>query len=157
MNEVNDECNLVTFNYMPIQFEVAEKEKVLMQATKEGTMLLMSEIFACQYEMTDVGPAAILSKERTKFPREKRIPDTKCETKWEIYAKEKRIRKRKRERLEWSETERRYVPTWGYQSVQGGIEEQGFVEVRNGQGRDLDPYIMVSMIYMCICEDVMLC
>ena len=97
MNEVNDECNLVTFNYMPIQFEVAEKEKVLMQATKEGTMLLMSEIFACQYEMTDVGPAAILSKERTKFPREKRIPDTKCETKWEIYAKEKRIRKRKRE------------------------------------------------------------
>lgn len=92
--------------------------------------------------MTDVGPVAILSKEHTKLPREKRVPEMVKDTKWEKYATEKGILKRKRDRLEWSDTEQKYVPTWGYQSAKDEIDEQGFIELKAEQNRDFNSYIM---------------
>lgn len=145
MSEVFDEFNLVALKYSPIQTETAGREENLMGATKEGVVLLVDKVFGCQYEMTDVGPAAILPKEFTKFPREKRIPEKMKESKWEKYAKEKKITKKKRERMVWNETERKFVPTWGYQSAKDGIEEHGFIEVKRGQDRDIDPYATVSI------------
>ena len=49
----------------------------------------------------------------TKIPREKPIPK-KVETKWEKYAKQKGIKKHKRERMVFDKDANEWRPRWGY-------------------------------------------
>lgn len=88
--------------------------------------------------MTEDGPVAVLPKETSRLPREKRIPEQKSETKWEKFAKEKGIQKQKKERMVWNEQLQQFVPRWGFKRSEGegGIEEAGFIEVKQGQ----DPF-----------------
>ena len=147
MAGVSDGCNLVAFSYSPLQFQFAEKEQTFMQATKIVTKLLVTKIFNCHYDITDGGPVAILLKEHSKLPREKRLPQIVNNTKWEKYATERRISKKKRDRLEWNDTQQKYVPTWGYQSAKSGIDEQGIIEFKGGRNSEFDSNIIVNILY----------
>jgi regulator of ribosome biosynthesis len=57
---------------------------------------------------------AELPKPTTVLPREKPAPKPKEETRWEAFAKEKGIKKRKRERMVWDEEKKEWAPRWGY-------------------------------------------
>ena len=59
---------------------------------------------------------------------------------WEKFAKEKGILKKKKERMVWSESEQKFVPRWGYKAPKGGIEEHGFLEIKTGQDPFTDPF-----------------
>ena len=91
--------------------------------------------------MTEEGPVAILPKETSRLPREKKIPEPKSETKWEKFAKEKGIKKKKKERMVWNEQTQQFAPAWGYKRVAGGgIEEAGYVEIKPGDDPFADPF-----------------
>ena len=53
------------------------------------------------------------------LPREKPAPKAKEETRWEAFAKEKGIKKRKRERMVWDEEKKEWAPRWGYKVGHG--------------------------------------
>jgi regulator of ribosome biosynthesis len=50
----------------------------------------------------------------TTLPREKPLPKPKEETRWEKFAKEKGIVKRKRERMVFDETAQEWKPRFGF-------------------------------------------
>jgi hypothetical protein len=50
----------------------------------------------------------------TVLPREKPVPKAPEATRWELFAKEKGIKKRKRERMVFDEEKKEWAPRWGY-------------------------------------------
>lgn len=82
----------------------------------------------------------MLPEGTTRLPREKRIPEPKAETKWEKFAKEKGILKRKRERMVWDETFQEWRPSWGYKRANNGDLDMGIVEVKAGKDIYEDPW-----------------
>jgi regulator of ribosome biosynthesis len=87
-----------------------------------------------------MGPVVVLPKEEFKFPREKRIPEPKGETKWEKFAREKGIKNKKRDRMVFDEATDEYRPRYGYKGINKGIEDQPIVEVKAGQDPYADPW-----------------
>ena len=50
------------------------------------------------------------------FPRSRKLPTKKPETKWEKFAKEKGIKKQKRGGMVFDEETKKYTPRWGAKS-----------------------------------------
>ena len=82
----------------------------------------------------------MLPKETSRLPREKRIPEQKAETKWEKYAKEKGIQKKKKERMVWNEATQQFTPSWGYKRGEGSNDDLGILEIKKNQDPYVDPY-----------------
>jgi regulator of ribosome biosynthesis len=97
-------------------------------------------VFECPIEKSEVGPLAVLPNEVTVLPREKRIPEPKPETKWERFAREKGIKKRKKDRMVWDEDNQEFRPSFGYKRAKGGVEDLPIVEVKAGQDPYADPW-----------------
>ena len=91
-------------------------------------------------EPTDVGPVAVLPVETFRIPREKPIPEPKGETVWEKFAREKGIKKRKRERMVFDEQTEEYKPRFGYKGINQGEESHAIIEVGEGQDPYADPW-----------------
>ena len=60
------------------------------------------------------GSQAELPPPSTVLPREKPIPKAAPPTRWELFAKEKGIKKRKRERMVFDDEKKEWAPRWGY-------------------------------------------
>ena len=91
-------------------------------------------------ERSEIGPLAVLPTETTVVPRSKRIPDPKPETRWEKFALDKGIKKRKRERMVFDEDTQEYKPRFGYKRVKNGVEDLPIVEVKHGADPFADPW-----------------
>jgi regulator of ribosome biosynthesis len=58
----------------------------------------------------------------TVFPRSRRLPEAKSETKWQKFAKEKGIKKRKRAGMLYDPTLKTQVARWGKKSKKNILE-----------------------------------
>jgi regulator of ribosome biosynthesis len=103
-------------------------------------MLFPQRIWDCPIEPTQFGPAATLPDEVTRMPREKRIPDAKPQTRWEKFATEKGIKKKKRERMVYDDTTDQFAPRYGYKRVGSSTEEAPILEVKAGADPFADPW-----------------
>lgn len=65
----------------------------------------------------------------TQYVLPKSMSEDKAKTKWEKFAEEKGIKKKKRSRMVYSETLKKWVPRYGSQSEQNLILQGGVVEV----------------------------
>ena len=135
-----DLYNLMALDPHSIPPHCDDKEQTLHELSTRATQLLVKRIFQLPVEKSEAGPLAILPDEVTVLPREKRVPEPKPETRWEKFAREKGIKKRKKERMVWDEASQKFVPRFGYKSVKKGVEEQAIVEVRPGQDPFADPW-----------------
>lgn len=52
-----------------------------------------------------------------KLPRSKPLPKEKAKTRWEKFAEERGIQKKKRSRLVYDDISKDWVPRWGYKSI----------------------------------------
>ena len=103
-------------------------------------MFIITRIFECPIEKSEIGPLAVLPAEFTLIPREKHIPEPKPETRWEKFAKDKGIKNKKRERMVFDEDSQEYRPRFGYKRVNNGVEDLPIVEVKTGQDPFADPW-----------------
>lgn len=75
---------------------------------------LMHAIFSLPIKASDDGLVVSLPEPAFRLPREKQIPRERALTKWEQFAKEKGIqKKKKRDRLVWDEAKQEFVPRFG--------------------------------------------
>jgi regulator of ribosome biosynthesis len=135
-----DVYNLTASDRHEIQLLPGDKQQQLQELTTRTTQLLVKRIFECEHESSDAGPLAILPTEVSRLPREKRIPDPKPETKWEKFAREKGIQKKKKERMVFDEVSQTYAPRYGYKRLKTGIEDHVIVEVKKGHDPLVDPW-----------------
>ena len=91
-----------------------EGEKYLKETATAGAQKLIAQIFNLPVEMTEHGPAVTLPDPTTALPRWKPAPKPRPETRWEKYAQEKNIKKRKKDTKVFDEGTGEWKPAFGY-------------------------------------------
>jgi len=108
---------------------------------------LFEQVFNLPASQSEAGPVASLHSPSTAIPREKPPPKEKPPTRWEKYAKDKGIKKRKRDRLMWDATAKEYRPRWGsnraYNPDDNPIREHNAEELEKYGAED--PFILEQM------------
>jgi regulator of ribosome biosynthesis len=134
-----DVYNLTALNTHPFICNDENREEAIKMATERATQLLVKRIFSCEMEKSDQGPLAILPTETFIFPREKRIPEPKPETRWEKFAKTKGILKKKKERMVYDEVMKEWRPAFGYKRANSDVDD-AIVEIKGSMDPYADPW-----------------
>ena len=75
----------------------------LKNLARDNTQLLINKIWTLPFERVDDVVITKLPKPEYVLPREKPVPKGKAMTKWEQYAKDKGITKKKKTKLVWDD------------------------------------------------------
>ncbi|KAG8185216.1 hypothetical protein JTE90_025888 [Oedothorax gibbosus] len=102
-------------------------EEALKHVASLGAQQLLQEIFKLPSEYHEHVPVAKLPEPLISIPREKYVPKEKTMTKWEKFAKEKGITKKRKDKLAWDDESKGWKPLHGYRSKNN--EKQWCMEV----------------------------
>ena len=127
--------NLMACDIHPFTFT---NEAALTSSVRENVQCLMNAIFDCKQSTSEVGLIATLPPPVLKMPREKPCPKPHVETRWEKFAKEKGITKKKKTRMAFDEEKQEYAPAWGYKRTDDLSDWA--IEVKHGQDPMADPW-----------------
>merc|ERR1740128_748519 len=116
-----------------------EKESFLTNLARDNVQLLINRLFQLPTVRVDNEIFVTLPAPTTRLPRAKPVPKAKQLSKWEKYAKEKGIVKRKKDNLEWDEELHKWVPRYGFKKAQAEKEKSWVVELPGNAKDDDDP------------------
>lgn len=159
MEEVNVYCDVGSLTlydsngYLENQLDTEEKLKSIAEKNYRKLMSKLRQVQ--QDEVREMGERKLehqvidydrdtevieLPEAEVVFPRFKPLPTQKILSKWERFAKEKGIKKKKkRSRMVWSEEAQDFVPRWGFNSIKK-IKEKGDI-VREHKPGMTDPFL----------------
>lgn len=111
--------NLTAFDPSPVNTEqfTADPDAACLSVASRITQALVAQLFALPSEAADVGRVAQLPPPTTALPRAKPVPKPREPTKWEKFAQQKGITKRKRSREVWDEDTKEFKRRHGFNSV----------------------------------------
>lgn len=118
----------------------SDPEKYLWESATFGVQGIVNRLFELPYEQSNTGPVVTLPGATTYLPRAKPLPEARQATRWEKFAKEKGITKKKRSRTVWDEDAQEWRPRWGYKRAKNGVEDAAIVEVKPGEDPNVDPW-----------------
>ncbi|CAG9463540.1 unnamed protein product [Pedinophyceae sp. YPF-701] len=140
---VVDLGHLMAFDPAPVDLVKLRQdpEGHLAECCRAITQSLFQEVFSLPSQPVDVGQGRIaqLPKPTTVLPREKPLPKPRAPTKWEIFAQQKGIQKRKRSTLVWDEAAGEWKRRFGYKRA----NDPGDVEIIEAKDDDVpgsDPF-----------------
>jgi Uncharacterized protein involved in ribosome biogenesis len=152
---------LTLYDSNPINFNVnladQDSKKKLEEHSFQNIRRLVQSLFSLknkkdaeleqvpdEYQVIDFSQSQFdvtLPEVTTAFPRHKKIPEAKALTRWEKFAKEKGIKKKKRGRLVWDEITKSWVPRHGRGSIKKIQDSVDVIrEVKPGQDPTEDPF-----------------
>jgi regulator of ribosome biosynthesis len=131
--------NLAAFDTHPFQIKNLNDENEIKASARENVQLLINQIFDLPRQITDMGPMAELPVCITVIPREKPLPKPKVETRWEKFAREKGIEKKKKGRMVWDDAKQEWAPRWGYKRANDDLHDWA-IPVKQGQDPYVDPW-----------------
>jgi hypothetical protein len=105
---------LACSNTTPVAKASLSDGKAMLERARGSVQLLVGRLFALPSEPADFGRLAELPAPTTVLPREKPVPKPKPPTRWEQFAKEKGIQKKKKERMVYDDQAKEWRPNWGY-------------------------------------------
>ncbi|CAL8093754.1 unnamed protein product [Orchesella dallaii] len=108
----------------------------LKDLTRSNTQLLINSIFTLPFHRVDDVIVAELPKPTYVLPRSKPAPKARPLTKWQSYAKDKGIVKKKKSGLIWDEIVKKWVPRFGYRRAEAEHAKDWLLEVPQHS----DPY-----------------
>ncbi|CAG8552768.1 1632_t:CDS:2 [Funneliformis mosseae] len=94
-----------------------DADTYLEEYTRDGTQLIINQIFKLPVTSSDLGVMAELPDLVTVLPREKPLPKPKPLTRWEKFAKIKGVQHRKKSKMIHDEATGEWVPRWGYKGT----------------------------------------
>merc|ERR1712037_6406 len=129
----------------PNQTEFSEEkmpsEEDLMELGRDCAQLPINSLWQLETERVEEAVVAHLPPPTFVLPREKPCPKPKPMTKWEKYAKEKGIdKKKKKDRLVWDDVVSKWVPQFGYKKVVAEQEKNWMIPVKGNAPDDEDPF-----------------
>jgi len=107
----------------------SDRDEYLSSLVRDGIQALMLKIWDLPTQKIDNQIFATLPKPTLRVPREKKAPKGKAVTKWEQYARDKGIQRKKKKKKVWDETLKRWVPRWGMRKNQAEKEKNWVMEV----------------------------
>nr|XP_014092699.1 ribosome biogenesis regulatory protein homolog [Bactrocera oleae] len=105
------------------------REKYLLDLSRDNTQLLINSIWELPTERIDECIVAKLPEPTTVLPRLRKVPGPKPLTKWEKFAKEKGIKKKKKDKKVYDTTLDKWVPTYGFKRADAEKEKEWVLEV----------------------------
>ncbi|XP_057366161.1 ribosome biogenesis regulatory protein homolog [Daphnia carinata] len=117
----------------------SDKEAFLANLSRDNVQLLINQIFQLPTLKVDNEVVIKLPPGTTRLPRAKPAPKEKALSKWEKYAKEKGITKRKKSKATWDEELKKWVPRFGYKKALAEKEKNWVVEVPGNAHNGMDP------------------
>lgn len=109
------------------------------ELARDGVEPLIHALFSLPVVQTEDGRLVDLPDPRTHLPREKPIPKEREPTKWEKFAKEKGIVKKRRDRLVLDEQTGEYMPRYGRGSVKS-LQRDVVLPHKEGMSDGEDPF-----------------
>ncbi|KAF2744084.1 ribosomal biogenesis regulatory protein [Sporormia fimetaria CBS 119925] len=128
--------NLTAFDPNPLPRGASEDD--LADIARDGAQALINQLLStCEAKSTSDGVHLVLPAPITALPREKPIPEDKPPTKWELFAKKKGIKDKKREgKMVYDEASGEWVPKWGYKGKNKEGDNEWLVEVDEKKERE---------------------
>lgn len=105
------------------------KNDYLLNLTRDNTQLLLNLIWDLPTEQVEDIIVAKLPPQQTLLPRMKPVPKPKPLTKWQQFAKDKGIQKKKKTKLSWDEQLKKWIPLYGFKKVKAQKERDWVLEV----------------------------
>ncbi|VDM57311.1 unnamed protein product [Angiostrongylus costaricensis] len=109
----------------------------LLIRARNNAQYLFNKIWELNRKHTDEAVMAELPKSTFILPREKKIPDKKEPTKWEKYAAQKGITKKKKFRKVFDEASKEWKPTYGYRRANDDTKDW-LIEIPDGADPNKD-------------------
>lgn len=106
-----------------------ENESEILKLTKENGQILINELFNLNRSIVDGIVFINLPEPIYQLPRSKPIPKPKPLTKWQKFAKEKGIKKKKKPKLIWDEESQKWIPRFGYKKNKAEKEKTWVREI----------------------------
>jgi len=117
------------------------RDDYLLQLARDNTQLLINSIFTLPTQRVEEVVVATFPPPTFRLPREKPLPSPKEMTKWEKYAKEKGIvKKKKKDRLAWDDTLNQWVPQYGYKKKKAEDEKNWCIPIKESADPNLTPH-----------------
>lgn len=117
-------------DYNPNSNLYITEEQAIISHTQKCVQAILAELSSLPIEVEEDIPVIKLPGSSTKLPRSKVIPKVKPLTKWERFAKDKGINRKKRARMLWDESAQEWKPRWGYKRDKPTSNNQWCIEVR---------------------------
>lgn len=118
------------------------REDYLRQMAQDDAQNLLNKLYSMQDTEVIEGEKVLKLPDPTIImPRAKRVPVPKPPTRWEKFAKEKGIKSKsdkKREKLVYDDTTRKWVPRYGYNKVKNEEEKDWLIEVPDQADPNVD-------------------
>ena len=135
--------HLYAFDPSPFD-EVAyakDHDAYLRQSARDNMQLLTNKVFGL-LEGASSRTVIPLPAPTMQLPREKPLPEDKPATRWEKFAKEKGIVKKKRSKMVWDETSQQWAPRYGYGRANNPKDapENWVVVAKPGDDGSVDPF-----------------
>ncbi|KAK6643042.1 hypothetical protein RUM43_004545 [Polyplax serrata] len=103
---------------------------------RDNTQLLFNKIWELPIQKIDDITKVTLPKPQYVLPRALPVPIPRGPTKWEKFAKEKGIVKKKKDKLKWDDILKKWVPLYGYKRAEAERAKEWVLEVPG----NADPY-----------------
>lgn len=133
--------NMLAIDNNQLDSQDLNKPNVLLALARDNTQLLLNAIWDLETERVEDAVTAKFPPPTFVLPREKPVPKPKAMTKWEKYAKEKGIeKKKKKDRLVWDDVVQKWVPQFGYKKAQIEAEKNWAIPVKHNHDPNEDPY-----------------
>jgi len=133
--------NMLAIDNNQLDSQELSKPDVLLALARDNTQLLLNAIWDLETERVEDAVTAKFPPPTFVLPREKPVPKPKAMTKWEKYAKEKGIeKKKKKDRLVWDDVVHKWVPQFGYKKAQVEAEKNWAIPVKHNADPMEDPY-----------------
>ncbi|CAH0564551.1 unnamed protein product [Brassicogethes aeneus] len=101
----------------------------LLDLARDNVQLLLNRIWELPTERVDEAIVVKLPPPKTVLPRCKPVPKPRPLTKWQQFAKEKGIEKKKKDKLSWDEQLKKWVPLYGFKRAQAQKDKDWLIEV----------------------------
>lgn len=108
---------------------------------RDGLQSLVNGLFSLERSASDSKSVLLPLEPKTRLPRQHPLPKEKIETRWEKFAKEKGIQKKKKERMIFDEPSQEWKPSWGHgRAVGTGFNQAPIIELKRTDPDDMDPF-----------------
>ncbi|XP_030758609.1 ribosome biogenesis regulatory protein homolog [Sitophilus oryzae] len=107
-----------------------------LKLTRDNTQLLINQLWELPTEKVDEAIMVRLPTPKTLLPRMKPVPRPRPLTKWQKFANEKGIQKKKKSKLSWDEQLQKWIPMYGFKRAKADSTKNWVLEVP----QNVDPY-----------------
>ena len=110
-----------------------KREEYSRQLARDNAQVVLDRLHSMQdTEIVDGESVLNLPEPTTVLPRAKAVPTPKPPTKWEQFARRKGIKSKsskQREKLNWDDSTRKWVPRYGYRKAKNEEEKNWIAEI----------------------------